>query len=239
MMVQQVGSVQPYVFPGSPYPLSTHICGQLKPKPTWLIWILGKCYFPLHPELQQLAGVHLAPNFPDDPSAAGLLWGGWNLPAMGIRSSPYECVQAITLAEEIILGDPTNPNNIFGWDLIRLNLPGSDEYDPSLPRVSKIRSSDGRLAADLFIFVDNIRTRGKDQLTAWLASRRAASTLSYLGIQDASQKRRDSSKHPGAWAGSVVRSDKGGVHQLISDEKWEKTKALLLETKEMLAKNPS
>jgi hypothetical protein len=89
--------------------------------------------FVLYDELQELAGVHLAPNFPSDTSVSDLLWGGWHRCAMGIRLSPYQCVQGIALTEEIILGDHTDPTNVFSWDTVRLNLPGSDDYDPSLP----------------------------------------------------------------------------------------------------------
>jgi hypothetical protein len=37
----------------------------------------------------------------------------------------------------------------------------------------------------------------------------------------------------------VVRSDLGGVHCLVSEEKWKKTQDLLLETKNMLLTNPN
>lgn len=176
---------------------------------------------------------------PDDPTVAGLQWGGWNRCAMGLRSSPYQCVQAITIAEEFILGDHTDENNVFSWDSVRLNLPGAENYDPALPRVSKIRSKDGRIAADLFIFVDEVRLTGSSQQEAWLAARRAASLLNHLGIQDAPRKRRDSSTKPGAWAGSVLRTDMDAVNTLVSEDKWSKTQCLLKEVKEMLSRDPT
>jgi hypothetical protein len=52
---------------------------------------------------------------------------------MGLKLSPYQAVQAILVVKEVILGDRTDPANIFRWDHIRMNLPGSAEYDPSLP----------------------------------------------------------------------------------------------------------
>jgi hypothetical protein len=78
--------------------------------------------------------------------------------------------------------------------------------------VSKFRSSDQKIAADLFIFVDS-RKEG------WEAAKKAVSTLNHLGIQDAPRKQRDSSQSPGVWAGSVIRTGVGGVSVLTSQEK--------------------
>jgi hypothetical protein len=44
--------------------------------------------------------------------------------------------------------------------------------------------------------------------------------LNYLGIQDASRKRRDSSQDPGAWSGK-------GVYMLAAEDKWIKVKEML------------
>jgi hypothetical protein len=52
---------------------------------------------------------------------------------MGFKPSPYQAVQGILFAEEVIRGDPGDPRNIFRWDLIALNLPGAPGYDPSKP----------------------------------------------------------------------------------------------------------
>jgi hypothetical protein len=61
--------------------------------------------------------------------------------------------------------------------------------------------------------------------------------LSYLGIQDASRKRGDSSQTPGAWSGSVVQTDGEGVYVLAAEEKWIKAKGLLNELKVMIEEN--
>jgi hypothetical protein len=60
-----------------------------------------------------------------------------------------------------------------------------------------------------------------------------------LGIQDAPRKIRDSSKAPGAWAGAVVQTDGVGVHVLVSQEKWDRTKEQLREIRNMLAWDPN
>jgi hypothetical protein len=89
----------------------------------------------------------------------------------------------------------------------------------------------------MFIFVDNLRPIGPSREDAWKAARQAASTLNYLGIQDAPRKRRDSSQSPGAWAGSVVKTGSTGTHVLTSQEKWDKARTLVQELKTMLKSN--
>jgi hypothetical protein len=88
----------------------------------------------LYKDLRALAGVNLSHYFPDEKD--GPLWGTWHRAAMGLRSLPYQCVQAMGIAKEIIRGDPLDPNNVFWWDSVKLNLPGSDSYDPSKPWVA-------------------------------------------------------------------------------------------------------
>jgi hypothetical protein len=63
------------------------------------------------------------------------------------------------------------------------------------------------------------------------------STLSYLGIQDATRKWRDSSQSPGAWAGCVVLTGPVGTFVLTSQEKWGKARSQVKEIKAMLAKD--
>jgi hypothetical protein len=166
------------------------------------------------------------------------VWEIWQRAAMGLRSSPYQAVQAMGVAEETIRGKRGNPKNVYRWDYVRLNLPGSNAYDPSRPWVSKIRSADGKIAADLFIFVDDLRPTGPSRSEAWGAARRAASVLNHLGIQDAPRKRRGSSRNPGGWAGSVILTTEDGVFALTSQEKWTKAKAQLEEVWDMLERNP-
>ena len=132
------------------------------------------------------------------------VWETCQRVAMGLCSSPYQVVQAMGVAEEVIRGDQNNPANVFCWDMAVLNLPGSSEYNPNKPWVYKLRLNDGRMVADLFIFMDDLRPTESSQKEAWLAARQAASKLNFLGIQDARRKHQDSSKSPGAWAGGVI-----------------------------------
>jgi hypothetical protein len=83
------------------------------------------------------------------------------------------------IAEEVLRGSHFDPTIVFRWD----------DYDPSKPWVYKVHLEDGQIAANLFIFVDDLRPTGPTQRDAWLAARQAASTLNFLGIQDAPRKR--------------------------------------------------
>jgi hypothetical protein len=109
------------------------------------------------------------------------------------------------VAKEYILGDRKDPNNVFRWDVVRMNLPGSKEYDPTLPWVSKIRLDDGKIAADLFLYVDDGRLTGNSKDEVKQATRVATSRLQELGKQDAPRKRRWGSRRPGPGLGPLWR----------------------------------
>jgi hypothetical protein len=183
--------------------------------------------FSLHPMTQSWAGVDLTLLL---PSADGRLqWMRWCRSLMGCKSSPYQACQAMSVADELVRGSPRDMKNPFRWDWVRMNLPGSENYCCSKPWVSKVRACDMRIAADFLSFVDDVWPTGPTKKECWLAARRVGSQLNYLGIQDAARKRRDSSQDPGAWSGSVVRTDGEGVYVLAAEEKWIKAKAMLNE----------
>jgi hypothetical protein len=50
---------------------------------------------------------------------------------------------------------------------------------------------------------------------------------SYLGIQDATWRQQPPSQNPGAWAGSMIRTDGSEVGILISEERWKKTRSII------------
>jgi hypothetical protein len=180
--------------------------------------------FMLHKDVREHCGLDLTLYFPSEVTRSKrYLKERWTWLAMGLRSSPYFAVQAMMLAQEKILGDRDNPSNIFRWDKIRLILPGSEGYDSSKAWVTKIRKS-GQVSADLFIYVDDIRTSAPTELEAWAASQRVSSMLGFLGIQDAARKRRSPSTEAGAWTGSVVWTSGQHVWIMTSQEKWDKTR---------------
>jgi hypothetical protein len=195
--------------------------------------------FVLHESMQALCGVDLTEFFGKRDKTTGrnvLLWEKWVRAAMGLKSSPYQAVQAILVAKEVILGDRKDSGNVFRWDDVRMNLPGAPDYDPSLPWVSKIRIEDGKIAADLFIYVDDVRITGNSAKECNAAARRAASIVNDLGVQDAPRKRRFGAQEAGAWAGSVVETDSQGVYVTVSQEKWDKSKRYIGDIVEELSR---
>jgi len=102
--------------------------------------------FVLHERVQKSAGIDVTPFFPEELTRKRELkaiWLRWVRSAMGLKSSPYNSIQGILVAEEVIKGDPLGEQNIFRWDYIELNLLGDPTYQPGLPWICKRRKSDG------------------------------------------------------------------------------------------------
>ena len=147
---------------------------------------------------------------------------------MGTRPAPYNSCQTLTRVEEQILGEKDDLNNPFHWDHVRQNLPGMKSYQPSIPKVSKVRK-DGLIAVD---DVDDLRATGATREMCFAALQRIGSMLSHMGIQIASRKRRDTGEETGAWAGTVVHTSDQELQLLVSQEKWDKTKEKIYRLKE-------
>jgi hypothetical protein len=192
--------------------------------------------FILHRSLRPLAGVDFTKYFPSEDGS--VVWEAWQRAAMGLRSSPYQAVQGVAYAEEEVRGDRKQSTNVFRWDRVILNLPGSEDYNPARPWVFKVRDDDGSIAADVHGFMDDFRTSGKDKKDAWLSARRMGSVSSHLGLQEAARKRRESTQRPGAWIGSVLRAGSLGVFAIVTEGKWDKVKAHFAELLEMINTGP-
>lgn len=76
---------------------------------------------------------------------------------MGMKASPYFAARYYYIMEEMVIGDPLNPNNAFFWDEIVLNLPGMESFNPILPFLFKWDSRHQRLAAAIWAYVDDLR----------------------------------------------------------------------------------
>jgi hypothetical protein len=108
----------------------------------------------------------------------------------GVSPSPYNAVAFYYLADEFIWGNCLDTTNPFYWEKVILNLPGSSEFDPTRPKVMKWHSRNGWVACALVVFVDDLRGSGPTVELTWSVSRVVASRIQYLGIQEASRKRR-------------------------------------------------
>ena len=73
---------------------------------------------------------------------------------MGLTDSPYRYLQVLIHVKFIAYGERKYPLNPFQWIHAKLNLPGDESYTPKLIWVIKVRS-DGHLASEVFIYVDD------------------------------------------------------------------------------------
>ncbi len=69
--------------------------------------------FCLHPELRPFCGVDLKPYFPDECEKGYTLWERWVQCMMGMKFSPYVCIQGLLIALEIVKGDRWDRNKCF------------------------------------------------------------------------------------------------------------------------------
>ena len=102
----------------------------------------------------------------------------------------------ISFAEEFLTSFPTDVTNLFHYIMVALNLPGTENYQPSLPWF-RLLDSNNNLATILVIYVDDERIHSSSHQQALAATRQVSSRESYLGIQDAARKRRPPSQQHG------------------------------------------
>ena len=189
---------------------------------TWMVDLdIGDMFlnFMLAEDARELVGVDITPFVEDELDGESLRtkWERWWRVAMGLKVSPNHAIRAVLFAEEFMKGDLTIPSNPFQTSTARLNLPGTKTYVPSMAWFSLI-DREGNLSSILVIYVDDERVQASTENKAWLASHQVAARESYLGIQDAARKRRPPSQSPGAWAGSIIRTNNSEVGKLISKE---------------------
>ena len=90
-----------------------------------------------------------------------------------------------------------------------------------MPRVYKWNEVLQSIACDIKVFVDDCRIIGPTMEDTIRATHRLESRMSYLGIQDATRKRRRITQRPGEWTGSIVVAVEGvGLFVTISKKMW-------------------
>lgn len=122
--------------------------------------------FVMHLKQQDLSGVDLTPYMLNElhpHSSLMILREQWTQCGMGFKISPYNTIQGLMFAEEIVQDNLIDQHNIFQWDMVLLNLPGSATYKPQLPWDSKVWPEDNEVACDFLSYVDDLQplaTRG-------------------------------------------------------------------------------
>jgi hypothetical protein len=109
--------------------------------------------------------VDLQPYLSTPTSQGKTLWERWVRCLMGLTLSPYVCIKGLLLALELVQGDHTCVSNPFHRDCIVLNLPGTPEYDPCRPLLS--RMSAYQLAAMFITYVDDMRAAAQGEDKCW------------------------------------------------------------------------
>ena len=132
-----------------------------------------------------------------------------------------------------VYGDKKDTAKSFHWNRIKFNLPGSRSYRSDLPWIMKT-GKDGHLIAEIFVYVGNGRATGYSWGLMWRVARAYSSGCSRWGIQDASRKWTSPTEFPGPWSGTVTSTKAGSLMGMVSQEKWDKTKALLKVLTDML-----
>ena len=198
--------------------------------------------FPLHHTLQSVSGIDLSQfrslleaHYPERKPFGQRILYKWSGAWMGAKPSPYWAARYYYLMEEFALGHHQDPNNIFKWDTVILNLPGSADFNPSLPFVLKWDSVNKMIAATIKAYVDDLRVAAPTRELSWQGSRQIASRIQFLGSQDASRKRRLDN---GPWAGTVFNTENGEISKTVTQTKWEKGKALVQELLDEITANP-
>ena len=155
-------------------------------------------------------------------------WESWSRMTMGMKPSPWVICRLIGWLLEFVIGDHKDEMNPFRWDSLILNLPGDPDYNPELPKVYKWNNSLQSIACDVKVFVDDFRITGPSFRTSTHATHRLETRMGYLGIQDATRKRRRVTQRPGEWTGSIVTAVEGvGLFVTISKKKWKRVQGIL------------
>jgi hypothetical protein len=100
--------------------------------------------------------------------------------------------------KEVTMGDHTDPSNMFRWERMRLNVPTTVSYDPTLPWVSKQRV-DGTLSMDVFTCMDGMWPLAPSNRGCWQATSLISSMCNHIGTQHAARKKIGPSRTPGPW----------------------------------------
>lgn len=219
-------TLQDHIIKWLPCSVSDYMAGNIPTSPSEADWRIphqsdmdvGEMFlnYNLHYSERHMFGVRLVTGFGDDEVQivmrfCRLMFGG--------TPCPYIAVQGHARAMELATGDNKDPTNPLHWMDAIGNFPFDTNYDPSLPRVIRIRA-DGEMAAGTPAFVDDGRTAGVSEQICDAATHRFCTGINYLGEQNASRKRRPKSLKPGAWTGKMLWTNEPHPRKGVLPEKW-------------------
>ena len=176
--------------------------------------------FPMEEQMRKCSGVKFETRTSEGGRVTKML--RWSRLFKGMQPSPYNTVRYYYWGEEFARGNPVLTDNPMGYDCIRLNLPGTDLFDPLLPKLMKWKTTLGVVAGDVLTFVDNVRITGYSKENCHKVHRQFASWIQYLGIQDAPCKFSPPSQQlqAGVWTGTILKILPTTISKSVSQEKW-------------------
>ena len=71
------------------------------------------------------------------------------------------CTQTFAWGKKLIRGNQHEVGNPLRRDAVKMNLPGDEMYDPSMPWVYKWDEKNEMLASDFACYIDNIQGLGR------------------------------------------------------------------------------
>ena len=129
----------------------------------------------LHPDLKPFAGLDTTP-IKSRLDKEGWyqektrVWECYAKNFKGLTESPYWSLQLLIHVTFIDNGERKDALNPFQWSHAKMNLPVDESYISKLLSVMKVRS-DGHLASEVFIYVDDSRIIAHPKLVCWQAAK--------------------------------------------------------------------
>ena len=115
-------------------------------------------------------------------------------------------------------------SNPFTYDSVRINCPGTPEYDPCLPWLSVLDNT-SLLATSLATYVDDERIYVNSERKSWHTAHQVSTRECCIGsIQYYSLQRRPPSQKSGVWAGSIIRKNNKEARIMVRQECCYKTR---------------
>ena len=183
--------------------------------------------FVMEPRLRPHAGMDLFQLYQEKAvGRSNSVKAQWERMMMGLAPSPYFVTKDMLVVKMMTKGSNIDSSNVNRWAAVRLNLPGMDIYDQTLPWVFKYRK-DGSIAADIFIYIDDGRPLADTAWENWNAARKFRCILNCLGLQDDYRKRIGPSQVPCEWTGTMAETVKKQMSLLIPQNKWDKAKIII------------
>ena len=153
--------------------------------------------YPMLASFRRYCGVKLT-RFKEVKDFSDEDWLAWSRLWFGFKPSPHLAVRFLGIALDYARGDPYDSSNPFHWSEAKVNLPCSDNFNPSLPWLCEWNESAQAMSGDFVSFIDDFRITGYSVENCWQCGRRLGSRLQSLGIQEAARERKPPSLAPEA-----------------------------------------